>query len=315
MKVRTSILLPVTLFLSASIDAQTIGNDVKARLKQDRTVTIFVRSEPPAWMNYDQLLHGYGFLTKHRETIRQVFGTTTFAATYASKDLVPVIEVTHRKDKDFSGRFEATKEWLLKIFARPTSRDEFIQNNYQQAIALGAYHRGIVERVKGDLNWDPKVRVPVNQQSYAFVLYNIAWWPVEAMIAKHQVDPKRDIKELDGWFHLWSVVGYGMGVDEPLLPQSYERAKAMVPLISRAQYFGYDVNTPQTVANMLGLHVRSLATTMAPKGSDPAAIYPMVCRVFADLMSLSPGMSKALGLGADPAADLLKDAQRIDARK
>jgi hypothetical protein len=214
-----------------------------------------------------------------------------------------------------------TGDWMDTIFAHPESREGFIQNNYAQSFALGRMHAMVAQSTADSLRWNPKERVPLNQQSYAFVLYSFAWWPIEALIAKKAIDPVADRKDLDAWFHCWSVIGYGMGVSEDLLPRDYARAEAMIPLLRKAQYAAPGEKLPDGIPVLLGGHVRMLtertAARFAPKPvegqparpkTNATLLYPAVAKGFADVLRVSPGLLEALGLTEDPAAQLVRYA-------
>jgi hypothetical protein len=293
--------------------------DLASVVAQARTKPHHPRKSPPKWMDYAQVEAGYGFLAKHRGAIMRVLGTSSLAATFAAKDVTPVLMDTGRLPKDFSPRMRETGEWMDTIFARPDGKEGFVANNYARAVALGRMHAMVAESTGPNLKWDPKERVPLNQQSYAFVLYSFVWWPVEAQIARGVVDPVEDRKELDAWFHLWSVIGYGMGVSEDLLPRDYTRAAALVPLLRQAQYAAPGEKLPEGIPILLGGHVRMLtertAAQFAPKsegGAKPKAnatlMYPMVAKGFADTLRLSPGLLEALGLGKDATKQLTRYA-------
>lgn len=311
---------PVAPQASFRTSVAVTQQDLAKTVAQARTKPHKPQKDPPKWMDFAQVEAGYGFLAKHQRTVMQVLGTSSLASTFAAKDVAPVLMDTGRLPKDFSPRMRETGEWMDQIFARPEGKEAFLKNNYARAVALGRMHAMVAESTEPNLKWDPKVRVPLNQQSYAFVLYSFAWWPVEAMIAKKEIDPLADRKELDAWFHFWSVVGFGMGVSEDLLPREYARAEALIPLLRRAQYTAPGEKLPDGLPVLLGGHVRMLtertAAQFAPKSGEGATkpkgnaslMYPMVAKGFADILRVSPGLLEALGLGDDAAAQLARYA-------
>lgn len=133
------------------------------------------------------------------------------------------------------------------------------------------------------------------------------------LAATKQIDLAVKSPELEGWFHYWSAVGYGMGLSEPLLPTSYEKASALVPLLRRAQYMRGGPDLPEGVSLLLGGQVRWLAaeTSRQPRNKEktPDQLLKETASSLAQVIRLSPGLSEALGLGTDPAAALLKHAQ------
>ena len=303
-----SVALPALL---STVAAQRLAPDLDHAVRLARTTEIAPRKDAPAWMDYDRTASGYAFFAAHRATVTQVLMGSSLASTFAARDVTPVLMQTGKLAKSFVPRMMATGFYMNTILTPPASRERFLSGNYARAVSLGSLHREVAAAVAGPLGWDPKVRVAMNGQSYAFVLYSFAWWPVEAMIATKEVDPAKDAKALDDWFHLWSVVGYGMGVPEPLLPRDFAQAREIVARLRKAQYAAPGEAVPEGIATLLGNHVRMLAGMAGGRAKVPVAeALPGAIRSFAEGILLSPGLSEALGLGADPAARLAEYATR-----
>ncbi|MBB6053448.1 oxygenase MpaB family protein [Armatimonas rosea] len=293
----------------------------QAALAQARTRPITPRKTPPSWLDFEQLQRAGDFQKRHSAFIQQVLGTSSLAATFAARDIAPILMQTERLPKDFTARMQETVALMNRVMARFTSRDEFLKNNYREAVSLGELHRQVGESVRGAVRWDPRERLPMNQQAFAFVLYTFAWWPVEALITRKLVDPAKDEKDLDAWLHYWSVLGYGMGLDRELLPLSYAVAREQVVALRQAQYLPSSTPRPEGIPTLLGGHVRFLATMLATKPGGPVPekatvdkLIPFAAQALLGMIALSPGLSEALGLEKDALAQLIRFAQREVAR-
>lgn len=296
------------LLITLSV-AQSTVEAPELAVRSARVKPIAPQSQPPKWMDFDRVQAGYAFLGKHGQMVSRVLGTSSLASTFAAKDITPVLMQTGRLPKDFQQRMRETEAWMDEIFAPPKDQDDFAKREYARAVDLGRMHAGVAEMVGGELKWNPKERVAINGQAFAFVLYSFAWWPVEAMVATKEVDPTRDAKELDAWFHLWRVIGYGMGVPETLLPRNYAQAGEMVALLRKAQYAAVGETLPEGIPVLLGGQVRMVAAQLARQSkTTPKETMPVAAKALAGLFALSPGMSQALGLGPDPTARLLEYA-------
>ena len=272
------------------------------------------RSAPPAWMDYDKARLGEEFLKKHGEAIQQTLGTSALAASYAGKDTGPVVLQTGRLPHDFSHRLKETEMSVGAMLMPFNSRKEFVANNLAQAYQLGLIHVAVGKQVKDALHWNPKERLVMNEQSFGLVFYTFAWWPVESLAASKQITLSDGNAELEGWLHLWCVLGYEMGVSEDLLPTSVGRAKEIVALLRKAQYPGMGEKPDAGIPILLGAHLRWLAEEVASRSktgkSDPASLVPLIGTFFAQSIKQSPGLSDALGLGDNPAARLIQYAAR-----
>lgn len=301
-----------SVFLSAVALGQRVPADAPAlaqAVRKARTQSISVRPKPPKWMDFERVQAGYAFLGKHGKMAGQIMGTSSLAATFAAKDIAPVLMETGRLPKDFQQRMRETGEWMDTIFDPPKDSEDFTNREYTRAVELGQMHADVASLVRPKLHWNARERVPMNEQAFAFVLYTFVWQPVEAMIATKEVDPVRDAKELDGWFHLWSVLGYGMGVNEALLPKNFEQAVKTVALLRKAQYASPGESLPEGIPILLGGHVNMIAAKLAEKSKgDPRKMAPAAAIALAGVFALSPGLTEALGLQHDAVARLTEYA-------
>lgn len=295
----------LALTLASFAQAPVRDADLPGIVLRARTQKVAARPTPPKWMNYEQVAAGYKFLGAHRRTSERVMAMSSLAATFAAKDIAPVLMQTGRLPTAFQERMRDTGLWMAIILTPPKSEADFVKREYGQAVTLGHLHASVADMVRAPLKWNPKERVPMNAQSFAFVLYTFAWWPVEAMIATNEIDPVKDAKDIDAWFHLWSVIGYGMGAPENLLPRDFEQAKKTVELLKTAQYVTPGEKLPAGIPVLLGGHVRMVSGMVAPrdKAATPEA-RQAAAKALADIFTLSPGLNEALGL-KDPVAQLV----------
>ena len=236
MKIRNLIIgsALLTSLCSASLSQKPASNSKLERIVQRaRTHSITPRDTPPSWMDFDKVRAGGDFIKKHLDFINQILGTSSLASTYAAKDITPVLMQTGRLPKDFSRRLNETTEYIKLMMLPINGRDEFVSKNLATGYKLGQIHVGVAKQMKV-LHWNRKERIPINLQSFALVLESFAWWPVEALEATKQIDCTMPDKEIEGWFHFWSVMGYELGVSEELLPTSYAKAKELVALLKKA---------------------------------------------------------------------------------
>ena len=288
---------------------------LEAIVRQSRTQPMTPHNTPPAWLDYDKARLGSEFLKKHAQSIMQTLGTSALAASYAGKDTGPIVIQTGRLPHDFSHRLKETETSIAAMLEPFSSRQAFVTVNLARAYQLGLIHVAVANQVKGSLHWNPKERLPMSQQAFGFVFYTFAWWPVEALADGKQITLENGNPELDGWLHLWCALGYEMGVSEDLLPTSVSRAKEIVALLRKAQYPGVGEKPIAGIPVLLGAHLRWLSEEVAARSTAstsgktaPEKLLPLIGAVFAQSIKRSPGLADALGLGSDPAAQLIKYA-------
>jgi len=267
-----------------------------ASLNEYRTAPIEPRTQPPAWADATRIERGLAFSQRNMELINRILGTTSLLSTYAARDILPVLIATGRLTNDYGQRLKETAEWMGTIMQPAETPEQFWSRNYRRAVALGRLHLGVRQKVTGEsLGWNVAERTPLNQQAYALVLYSFAWQPLEAMVAMKRLDLERDRQEAEDYLHAWSVLGYAMGVAEPLLPRDLETTRKLVAAVREAQYFTAADGTPAGLNRLL----RNQVELMANGGDAKRA-----AAVLGQLLQLSPGLPEALGLGSDPGTAL-----------
>jgi hypothetical protein len=129
------------------------------------------------------------------------------------------------------------------------------------------------------------------------VLYSFAWQPIEALIAMHAIDPAGHPEGLEHWFHLWSVLGYAMGVEPELLPRSYEQASLIEPKLRAAQYASSAAARPAGIPVLLKGELNMLiAADLRAKSLTPEKAMQLEADALAQAIGTSPGLGQALGL-------------------
>lgn len=273
-----------------------------------RTKVITPRATLPQWIDWHRISRGLAFYQHHAKAIGGVLATSSLVETYAAVDIAPVLMRTGRLAREYDKRIDETREWIDSLLKPQPDLKQFQAGNYRRAVDLGKLHAGIASSIPAeDLGWTPDVRVPVNQQAYAFVLYSFAWQPLESLRAMQQLDVTAEASDVEGWCHLWSVLGYAMGVVEELLPRSYTRASEVIPLLRSRQYAAAPAEVPRGVPVLLRGELRMLIASGA-HGSPAswAQSQRSAAQMPAGAISLSPGLQPALGLSDHPTEDLLK---------
>lgn len=275
------------------------GSVLAANIDAARSRAIHPRKEAPAWLDWAQVQRGLKFYRTHR-AIGEILGSTSLIETYASVDIAPVLKRTGRLINEPGPRLQETGMWVMQLISPRKDEAEFVAKNYQKAYELGQVHAGLAASMTaGSLGWDPAVRVPFNEQAYALVLSTFAWEPVEQMTATQALRPEEEMADVNGYLHLWSVLGNAMGVDEDLLPKNYERAKEITAALRKAQYRKAGQAVPDgaqaLVASLLKEQIREAGKDQPRKG---------IVEEFAQSIKVSPGLAAALGLEQDAAGRL-----------
>jgi hypothetical protein len=297
-------LVAVLAIASAAAQAQD-----KAALQELRTKRLMPLSTAPKF-EWQRIQKGYAFLDAHRKSIQTTHVTTSVLTLFAGRDTLPVIDFTGKLLTDYRTRMARTSDLMSDILATPKVNTDFTKQNYKRAVDLGLIHLQISQAAK--IKWDPKVRVPGNQQSFGLVFYAYAWQPVEKMLASNEIDAVKDARAIEDWLYLWNVLGYGMGVDTRLLPKSAKQTSELVRWLRGYQYPVPGEEIPRQVRALIRNQMSYLYFLRGNGAPIDDTTKREVRKILAEQIAYSPGLSQALGLGTDPLEGLNNLDRTID---
>jgi len=268
-----------------------------ADVKAARTQRLLPHSTPPA-IDWPRIKNAYAFFEAHKKSIHTTFITSSTITPLASQDILPILLADGKITSDFRRQTKITSDWIDKMMATPGQSEDFVNKNYKAARDFGLMNLDLSQAVK--IKWNPKNRVPGNQQAFALVLYAYGWQPIESMIESKAVDPAKDGKAIEDWLYLWNVLGYAMGEDQRLLPRSAKQSANTIRLVRAFQYPGPGQEISRRLREILRSEMEYLYF-LEDSGrpiDDPTKLE--LRKILAREITASPGLSKALGLGDDP---------------
>jgi hypothetical protein len=298
-----------TLCVFNQAQAGQQDNPLNGAVKVVRTQRLMPLSTPPPF-DWERIKSAYAFEKAHDQSIQTTLLTAAPVSTFASLDTMAVLLYDGKLLNDYNRQMKITVEWIDEIIATPKQKADFTRKNYKRAVDFGLMNLDFSQTIK--LKWNPKVRVPGNQQAFGLVLYSFSWLPIEKMIATHEIDPVKDAKAINDWLYLWHVLGYGMGEDARLLPQNADQAAEVMRLLRANQYPGPHDEIPYQLRALLRNEMTFLYAVYGQGVpiDDPTKLE--IRKNLAAEISYSPGLSKALGLSDDPAKSLTDIARSID---
>lgn len=238
-------LLLVTLLFLGKIttNAQTLEE-----IRAARTQQIAPKQELPEWADWKKISDGLAFSLKHRGRIGYMWGTTGLFETLGVADAGPMFAATGAIEKDAQRGMRTAAEFGVMISKQETM-EAFRQTNFAKARALGAMHLAMTQaEFTKKLGWDPKLRLPFNQQAYGMIVHTFSYRPVEVMLRQGQIQLETDKAGIEGWLHLWSVLAYGMGLDVMKLgPLDYDSAQRRDKMLRAEQFVASDGTVTQPI--------------------------------------------------------------------
>ncbi len=204
----------------------------------------------PIWANFEKMKKASLFFEKNKENILFTLGTYSLPYCYAAKNGVKVLFLSKRLQTDAKKRLEETANFLINI----TSKDIFLgeikpiisenqsENQLNENISKGAFlclktrllHASIRHFVVNKTVWNaPEWGEPINQEDMAGTNLSFSYIILQGL--KKMNIPFTD-EEAENYLHLWNVIGYFLGVEEPFLPDTMKESFWLDKLIAERQF-------------------------------------------------------------------------------
>lgn len=163
--------------------------------------------------------------------LRYALGSGTLMVGYCSSSIARVLVMTGALNGRTYMRLQETGKFGVDIFASGTVGR--FSPGFASAVRVRVMHAMVRAGLSRDPRWQAQEwGLPINQSDMAVTALAFSLGMVGPLIdLGFTLSPR----EKEGVVHLWRYVGYIMGVEEALLPESYARASALYSLLVRSQ--------------------------------------------------------------------------------
>ncbi len=185
----------------------------------------------PDWVDDDKLRLGCRVALSTGPLLRYALGSGTLMVGYCSSAIARVLVMTGALDRRTYSRLEETGKFAVDIFASGTVGR--FSDGFAAAVRVRVMHTMVRRALRKDKRWREDLwGLPINQSDMAATALAFSLGMVGPLI---DLGLTLTPAEKEGVVHLWRYVGYIMGVEEALLPESYAQAAALFSLIVRSQ--------------------------------------------------------------------------------
>lgn len=185
----------------------------------------------PAWADPALLRLGEAVFGRHGPQVVVALCCASLPACYAAAHGVQVLHLTARLHSDAYRRILETAQLVVDVLAPgglgPSGRG---LRSVQKVRLLHAAVRHLLHRSG---KWDAAWGEPINQEDMAQTVLTFSTVVLRSL-EKLGVTLTRE--ERRGYYHVWRVVGFGLGVDERLLPETPEEGERLFDTIARRQF-------------------------------------------------------------------------------
>lgn len=197
----------------------------------------------PPWADPALLRQGETVFGRHGPNIIVALFCASLPACYADAKGVQVLHLTARLHSDAYRRILETAQLVVDVLAPggmgPTGR------GLRSVQKVRLMHAAVRHLILKSGKWDPTWGEPINQEDMAQTVLTFSTVVLRSLsrLGISLSEPERL-----GYYHLWRVVGFGLGVDERLLPQTPEEGERLFDAIARRQFRESPEGREMTVA-------------------------------------------------------------------
>lgn len=183
--------------------------------------------DPPEWVDFDRINRGAKFFSDHGLEIGLALFCSALPLGYACSPVANVLDMTRQLESNKRHRVLETAQMVLNVTApnglkagRPGVR------TVRQVRLMHAGVRWLVqhdprivhaeaEGMEENASWDPRWPMPVSQEH---LLGALMAFSVRSLMALDTLRTDYDRDAAEDWMHLWSYVGWLIGIDPKALP-------------------------------------------------------------------------------------------------
>jgi hypothetical protein len=183
--------------------------------------------QPPEWVDFDQVNRGAAFFTDHGLEIGLALFCSALPLGYACPPVANVLEFTARLESDVRHRILETAQMVLDVTTPhglepggPAVRTVRQVRLMHAGVRWLVRHDPRVVRTESggmdeEPSWDPRWPMPTSQEH---LLGALMAFSIRSLMALDTMRIRYDRTAAESWMHLWSYIGYLIGIDPTILP-------------------------------------------------------------------------------------------------
>lgn len=180
-------------------------------------------SKLPPWYDEKLAAKGSEFFAIHGFEISMILLMKALPATYCCAKGAQVVYSTGRLTdhsgnmKPFTRRLMQTSKFILNVMAPDGYEKD--GSGIRSAVKVRTLH-AFVRHFLNDNGWDAeKYGVPINQEDYAGTMLSFSVFVIEGL---ETIGVKISQEEKEAYYHIWRTVAYLVGVEEEMIPTTYD---------------------------------------------------------------------------------------------
>lgn len=190
----------------------------------------------PKWVDMDKIQYAQQLFFEYGRDICLTLLCRSLPMCYICANGAEVLDSTarlidHPQKPEYTRRLLETLQFFINICSDPNFMDPL--GSAQSSIKrVRLIHAAIRKYIKETIDWPKERGLPINQEDE---LMTIGAFSIQVIFGLERIGIHWGKKEKESWCHLWTAVGYQMGIEEKYLPGNFEQFREMSENIYRSQ--------------------------------------------------------------------------------
>jgi hypothetical protein len=185
----------------------------------------------PSWADPELIHQGEQLFGRYGPQVLTSLFCASLPACYAAAKGVQVLHLTARLETNAYRRIVETAQMIVDVMAPGGLASDGRGLRSAQKVRL--MHAAVRYLIHHSGRWDPAWNQPINQEDMALTVLTFSTVVLQSL---ERMGCELSDAERQAYYHAWRVVGYVLGVDERLLPETWEDASRLLKVIQQRQY-------------------------------------------------------------------------------
>jgi uncharacterized protein (DUF2236 family) len=185
----------------------------------------------PAWADSSLIQQGEQIFGRYGPQILTSLFCASLPSCYAAAKGVQVLHLTARLETDAHRRIVETGQMIVDAMA--PGGLAIGGRGLRSAQKVRLMHASVRYLIHRSGRWDPAWNQPINQEDMAGTLLSFSTTVLRSL---ERMGCELSDADRQAYYHAWRVVGYVMGIDERLLPETWEEGARLEKLIQQRHY-------------------------------------------------------------------------------
>jgi hypothetical protein len=241
----------------------------------------FEESDLPPWADMKKIERGNDLLGRYAPQIVTILHCASLPSCYTGAKGVEVLYMSQRISGQVFRRIMETAQFVLDVMDEGGLGPKGRGRRSAQKIRL--LHATIRYHMRRSPEWAKMGEMPINQEDLSGTMMSFSVI-IPRGLKKLGID--LPVADRDAFYHIWTVVGYFLGIDERLIPKDFEDGSALCDRILDRQAAPSEAG--QFVTKALVDYMKEMLPGPALDGVPATLIRHLIGDRFADILSVPP---------------------------